>query len=113
MPVGVPLIYGFKRKVNRHFVGAIERAILEPLCYIVGKNKVMEIDFNDVYANYEKLNEEEKELIRAVMSGPAREIIGKVFGTKFESYFWWFAKTITPKEKGGGSSKKIVFMLAT
>ena len=52
----------------------------------------MEIDFNDVYANYEKLNEEEKELIRAVMSGPAREIIGKVFGTKFESYLGSFAK---------------------
>ena len=59
----------------------------------------MEIDFNDVYANYEKLNEEEKELIRAVMSGPAREIIGKVFGTKFESYLGAFAKPSPQKKK--------------
>ena len=28
-----------QKKGKRHFVGAIERAILEPLCYIVGKIK--------------------------------------------------------------------------
>ena len=66
----------------------------------------MEIDFNDVYANYEKLNEEEKELIRAVMSGPAREIIGKVFGTKFEAYLGAFAKP-SPQKKKGLASKTV------
>ena len=28
-----------QKKGKRHFVGAIERAILEPICYIVGKIK--------------------------------------------------------------------------
>ena len=59
----------------------------------------MEIDFNDVYANYEKLSEEEKELVRRVMTGPTREIIGKVFGTKFESYLGMFAKPSGKKKE--------------
>ena len=66
----------------------------------------MEIDFNDVYANYEKLSDEEKELVRRVMTGPTREIIGKVFGTKFESYLGLFAKP-SGKKKGGLASKVV------
>jgi len=60
----------------------------------------MEIDFNDVYANYEKLTDDEKELIRAVMNGPAREIIGKVFCLLFEYYLGMFAQPSAKKKKG-------------
>ena len=45
----------------------------------------MEIDLQQAYDAYAKLSDEEKEIIRKVMTGPEREILKKVFGLEFVS----------------------------
>ena len=51
----------------------------------------MEIDFAEVADNYSLLEEEEKTMIREAMSGPLRDVIGKVFGAEFDRMLGQFA----------------------
>ena len=51
----------------------------------------MELDFIEVWDNYEQLSEEEKTMIREAMSGPLRDVIGKVFGAEFDRMLGQFA----------------------
>jgi len=67
----------------------------------------MEIDINKVYRNYEALTTEEREVIRAFMNGPARRIIGKVFGPDFDAALGQFLKPLPKKQKKGLAAKKI------
>ena len=60
----------------------------------------MEIDFIEVWNNYEQLSEEEKTIIREAMSGPVREVIAKVFGAEFDRMLGQFA-TAEPAPKRG------------
>ena len=45
----------------------------------------MEIDLQRAYDEYENLSDEEKEMIRKVMTGKARSVIRKVFGDDFDA----------------------------
>ena len=64
----------------------------------------MELDLQEAYDNYYKLSDEEKELIRKVMSGPTREIIRKVFGPDFDAVLGEF---MLPKvERGRGLASR-------
>ena len=58
----------------------------------------MEINLKQAYQNYANLSDDEKETIRKFMSGPARRIIGKVFGEEFDSALGAF---MLPKAKRG------------
>ena len=60
----------------------------------------MELDFIEVWDNYEKLSEEEKTMIREAMSGPLRDIIAKVFGAEFDRMLGQFA-TAEPAPRRG------------
>tara|TARA_R100000951_G_scaffold81635_1_gene69286 strand:+ start:670 stop:864 length:195 start_codon:yes stop_codon:yes gene_type:complete len=60
----------------------------------------MEIDFIEVWNNYEQLSEEEKIIIREAMNGPVREVIAKVFGAEFDRMLGQFA-TAEPAPKRG------------
>ena len=60
----------------------------------------MEIDFIEVWNNYEQLSEEEKTIIPEAMSGPVREVIAKVFGAEFNNMLGQFA-TAKPAPKRG------------
>tara|TARA_R100000458_G_C8246253_1_gene224154 strand:- start:262 stop:474 length:213 start_codon:yes stop_codon:yes gene_type:complete len=58
------------------------------------------IDVEQIYENYAKLTEEEKDIIRVLMNGPARSIIAKVFGEEFERALGVFQSTSSKKKKG-------------
>ena len=58
----------------------------------------MEIDMKQAYQNYANLSDAEKETIRKFMAGPARRIIGKVFGDEFDTALGAF---MLPKAKRG------------
>ena len=60
----------------------------------------MELDFIEVWDNYEQLSEEEKTMIREAMSGPLRDVIGKVFGAEFDRMLGQFA-TAEPASRRG------------
>ena len=60
----------------------------------------MELDFIEVWDNYEQLSEEEKTMIREAMSGPLRDVIGKVFGAEFDRMLGQFA-TAEPVPRRG------------
>ena len=60
----------------------------------------MEIDFIEVWNNYEQLSEEEKTIIREAMNGPVREVIAKVFGAEFDRMLGQFA-TAEPAPRRG------------
>jgi hypothetical protein len=60
----------------------------------------MEIDFAEVADNYSLLEEEEKTMIREAMSGPLRDVIGKVFGAEFDRMLGQFA-TAEPAPRRG------------
>ncbi len=60
----------------------------------------MEIDFIEVWNNYEQLSEEEKTIIRKAMNGPVREVIAKVFGAEFDRMLGQFA-TAEPAPRRG------------
>jgi len=65
----------------------------------------MELDFIEVWDNYEQLSEEEKTMIREAMSGPLRDVIGKVFGTEFDRMLGQFAAS-EPAPKRGLAARK-------
>ena len=56
----------------------------------------MEIDLDGAYKRYADLNEEEKNIIRNFMNGPARKIIGTLFGPDFERALGTFAAPSPP-----------------
>ena len=60
----------------------------------------MELDFIEVWNNYEQLSEEEKTTIREVMSGPLRDVIGKVFGAEFDRMLGQFASAEPAPRRG-------------
>jgi hypothetical protein len=60
----------------------------------------MEIDFLEVWNNYDELEEEEKIMIREAMSGPLRSVIGKVFGPEFDRMLGQFATVEEPTRRG-------------
>tara|TARA_R100000935_G_scaffold27641_2_gene47837 strand:+ start:323 stop:517 length:195 start_codon:yes stop_codon:yes gene_type:complete len=60
----------------------------------------MEIDFLEVWTNFEALEEEDKIKIREVMNSPLREIIGKVFGPEFDRMLGQFATAEAPTRRG-------------
>jgi len=60
----------------------------------------MELDFIEVWDNYEKLSEEEKTMIREAMNGPVREVIAKVFGAEFDRMLGQFT-TAEPAPRRG------------
>ena len=59
----------------------------------------MEIDLDGAYKKYVNLNEEEKNIIRSFMNGPARKIIGTLFGPDFEMALGTFAAPAAPTLK--------------
>ena len=63
----------------------------------------MEIDLDGAYKRYANLTEEEKNIIRNFMNGPARKIIGTLFGPDFEMALGTFAAPTpaapTPKKR--------------
>jgi len=58
----------------------------------------MEIDLDAAYKRYAELSEEDKDIIRTFMNGPAKDIIGDLFGTEFETALGTFA---TPSARRG------------
>ena len=60
----------------------------------------MEIDFAEVADNYSLLEEEEKTMIREAMSGPLRDVIGKVFGAEFDRMLGQFASAEPAPRRG-------------
>lgn len=60
----------------------------------------MELDIMEIRRNYSNLTDEEKEIIRKVMNGPARNIIGKVFGPEFDAALGQFMLPIAERGKG-------------
>ena len=60
----------------------------------------MEIDIQQIRQNYANLTDEEKEIIRRVMNGPAREIIGKVFGPEFNAALGQFMLPMAERGRG-------------
>tara|TARA_R110001583_G_scaffold4706_1_gene26814 strand:+ start:2616 stop:2813 length:198 start_codon:yes stop_codon:yes gene_type:complete len=60
----------------------------------------MEIDLQQAYDAYAKLSDEEKEIIRKVMTGPEREILKKVFGLEFVSAMGNFVLPLSKRGKG-------------
>tara|TARA_R100001369_G_C3234222_1_gene152747 strand:- start:354 stop:557 length:204 start_codon:yes stop_codon:yes gene_type:complete len=67
----------------------------------------MELDIDKIYRNYEALTTEEREVIRAFMDGPARRIIGKVFGPDFDAALGQFLKPLPKKQRKGLAAKII------
>jgi hypothetical protein len=60
----------------------------------------MEIDINGAYERYETLTDEEKNIIREVMNGPAKAVIEKLFGSSLVTALGTFAApTPTPKKR--------------
>ena len=64
----------------------------------------MEIDIQQIRQNYANLTDEEKEIIRRVMNGPARTIIGKVFGLEFDAALGQFM--LPRAERGTGLASR-------
>jgi hypothetical protein len=60
----------------------------------------MELDLAQAQQNYANLSDEEKEVIRRLMNGPARQIIGKVFGPEFDSALGSFMLPMAERGKG-------------
>ena len=60
----------------------------------------MELDFIEVWDNYEQLSEEEKTMIREAMSGPLRDVISKVFGAEFDRMLGQFASAEPAPRRG-------------
>jgi hypothetical protein len=60
----------------------------------------MEIDIQDIRNNYANLTDDEKEIIRKLMNGPARAVIGKVFGPEFDAALGQFMLPIAERGKG-------------
>ena len=58
----------------------------------------MEINLQEIRENYARLSDEEKETIRRFMNGPARIIIGKIFGEDFDRALGQF---MVPKSNRG------------
>jgi len=64
----------------------------------------MKLDLMQARENYMNLSDEEKEIIRRFMNGPARDIIGKVFGAEFNSALGNFMLPLA--ERGAGLASK-------
>ena len=60
----------------------------------------MELDFIEVWDNYEQLSEEEKTMIREAMNGPLRAVIAKVFGAEFDQALGQFAAAEPAPRRG-------------
>ena len=60
----------------------------------------MELDLVQAKENYMNLSDEEKELIRRLMNGPARQIIAKVFGPEFDAALGNFMLPIAERGRG-------------
>ena len=60
----------------------------------------IEIDMDLAYSNYAVLEEEEKTMIREAMSGPLRDVIGKVFGAEFDRMLGQFAAAEPAPRRG-------------
>tara|TARA_E500000318_G_C3376446_1_gene140526 strand:- start:230 stop:427 length:198 start_codon:yes stop_codon:yes gene_type:complete len=65
----------------------------------------MEIDLQRAYDEYENLSDEEKEMIRKVMTGKARSVIRKVFGDDFDAALGEFILPRSKRGKGLASQK--------
>ena len=60
----------------------------------------MEIDLAQIQKNYQNLSDEEKEIIRRLMNGPARQIIAKVFGPAFDAALGQFMLPVAQRGRG-------------
>mgnify|MGYP003647016592 FL=1 len=65
----------------------------------------MEIDFNQLRANYDALSEQEKDLIRSAMNGPLREVMFKVFGEEFNDALGSFMQPSKGRRSAGLASR--------
>jgi hypothetical protein len=60
----------------------------------------MELDLAQAQQNYANLSDEEKEIIRRLMNGPARQIIAKVFGPEFDAALGSFMLPLAERGRG-------------
>ena len=60
----------------------------------------MELDLVQARDNYMNLSDDEKEVVRRLMRGPARQIISKVFGADFDAALGQFMLPIAERGKG-------------
>ena len=65
----------------------------------------MEIDFNELRANYYALSEQEKHLIRSAMNGPLREVTFKLLGEEFNVALGSFMKPSKGRRSAGLASR--------
>lgn len=65
----------------------------------------MEIDFNQLRANYNALSEQEKDLIRSAMNGPLREVMFKLLGEQFNDALGSFMQSSKGRRSAGLASR--------
>ena len=65
----------------------------------------MEIDFNELRANYNALSEQEKDLIRSAMNGPLREVMFKLLGEQFNDALGSFMQPSKGRRSAGLASR--------
>tara|TARA_R110000803_G_scaffold69826_1_gene132318 strand:+ start:327 stop:527 length:201 start_codon:yes stop_codon:yes gene_type:complete len=65
----------------------------------------MEIDFNELRANYDALSEQEKDLIRSAMNGPLREVMFKLLGEQFNDALGSFMQPSKGRRSAGLASR--------
>tara|TARA_R110000772_G_scaffold105514_1_gene207228 strand:+ start:533 stop:733 length:201 start_codon:yes stop_codon:yes gene_type:complete len=65
----------------------------------------MEIDFNQLRANYDALSEQEKDLIRSAMNGPLREVMFKLLGEQFNDALGSFMQPSKGRRSAGLASR--------
>tara|TARA_R110000744_G_scaffold116446_1_gene217834 strand:- start:56 stop:256 length:201 start_codon:yes stop_codon:yes gene_type:complete len=65
----------------------------------------MEIDFNQLRANYNALSEQEKDLIRSAMNGPLREVMFKLLGEQFNDALGSFMQPSKGRRSAGLASR--------
>jgi hypothetical protein len=64
------------------------------------KIKTMELDLVQARENYMNLSDEEKEIIRRLMNGPARQVISKVFGPELDAALGSFMLPLAERGRG-------------
>ena len=65
----------------------------------------MELDIKKAYDNYDKLTEEEKEVVRRFMNSELRTIIAKVFGRELDMALGNCMLPLAQRGKGLASKK--------
>ena len=68
----------------------------------------MELDFQEIYNNYEALTAEEREVVRKFMNSDVRRFIGKVFGADFDAALGQFMKPLPEKQQKKGLAARII-----